>query len=210
MMNNPRKPAMPDQPHHPLGEAVAAWIVFGLMMLTVTILLIAMAIAQPALAQDIVPTTPSTFLYTMLGLASAFIVGVVAPLAWLKGRQLITEQKLKNAQLEEQLRGTLDAGAQKAIGGALGKIDIPEGKLTGQTKTDVVKEASDALAKNFPDAFAALGVENPGAKAKEIVESRLGMMDAQAAGTPVPNPSQPVPTPAAPSTQNVTVTPAKK
>lgn len=164
---------------------------------------------SPAMAQDIVPTSPATFINTVLGLALGLLTTVLLPLAYLKGKQLITEQKLKNSQLEEQLRGTIDSGAQKAIGGALSKIEIPEGKLSGTVKDGVVKEATAALVKNFPDTFEALGVANVSSKAKEIVESRLGLMDAQAAGNPVPNTSLPLAL-AGPSTQNVTVTPAKK
>lgn len=150
-----------------------------------------MFISVPAMAQDvIVPTNAATFLNIVLGAAAALITGVVVPLAWLYGRQMITERKLKLAQLEEQLRATLDSGAQKAIGGALGSITIPEGKLSGMDKNEVVSKAAKALADNFPDTFAQLKIGDVPAKSKEIIESRIGLMDAQAAGNPVPNPSQ--------------------
>lgn len=173
------------------------------------ILLMLAAMSVPSMAQDIAPTTPSNFINILLGAMATLITVVVVPLAIIWGQGLIAERRLKNAQLAAQLSATLDSGAQKAIGGALGAIDIPDGKLSGDAKNRVVVLASQALVRNFPETFTALGIEDHAvtAKAKEMVESRLGMMDAQSAGNPVPNPSQPL---AAPSTQNVTVTPNKK
>lgn len=172
-------------------------------------LLIALAlVSTSAMAQDaIAPTTPSNFLSIVLGAATLILTTIIVPLAVLYGQGLLAERRLKNAQLSEQLRATIDSGAQKALGGALGKINIPEGKLQGPLKASVVAEAAGALAKNYSDTFADLGNMDPLKKATEIVESRIGMMDAQAAGNPVPNPSQPL---AAPATQSVTVSPAKK
>lgn len=166
-------------------------------------------LAVPALAQDIIaPTTPASFLNIALGAAAAMTTTVILPLAILWGKQMIAEHALKVAQLQEQLRATIDSGAQKAIGGALGRIDIPDGKLSVGLKSKIITDAGAALARNFPETFASLGIEAKDirSKALEIAESRLGLMDAQAAGNPVPNPSQPV---TAPATQNVTVTPKK-
>lgn len=162
-------------------------------------------IGSSAMAQEMAPTTPSNFINILLGAMAGLLTTVVLPLAYLWGQQLMAEHKLKLAQLEEQMRATLDSGAQKAIGGALGDVAIPDGKITGPAKAEVVKVAAAALAKNYPETFAALGVENVPAKAAEMVRSRMGMMDAEASGRPVPNPSAPI---SAPTTQTVNV--AKK
>lgn len=170
---------------------------------------LACVLAAPATAQDIVPTTPSSFLSIALGAAAMMLTTVILPLAVLWGKQMIAEHALKVAQLQDQLRATIDSGAQKAIGGALGKIDVPEGKLPVALKSRIITDAGAALAKNFGDTLTSLGIDemNHRSKAMEVVESRLGMMDAQAAGNPVPNPSQPL---AAPASQNVTASPNKK
>lgn len=174
---------------------------------------LALLFAIPAFAQDvapvIAPSTPGGLLTTIIGAAVALITGILLPLAWLWGQQMIAERKLKLAQLQEQLRSAANGGVQKAVAGELAKIDIPEGKLMGVARERVINAAGAMVAKNFSDALTGLGVAEDDhlAKGKEMAASTLGLMDAQAAGNPVPNPSQPL---AAPATQNVTVTPNKK
>jgi hypothetical protein len=176
-------------------------------------LALACVLAAPAFAQDvapvIAPSTPGGLLTTIIGGAIFLITGILMPLAWLWGQQMIAERKLKLAQLAEQLRGAVNGGVQKAVAGELAKIDAPNGKVTGIARERVIDAAGAAVAKNFSDSLAGLGIEDVHqlAKGKEMAATTLGLMDAQAAGNPVPNPSQPL---AAPASQNVTVTPNKK
>lgn len=148
------------------------------------------ALAQEAAA----PTSPAAFLSVVLTGLATIITVVIVPLAIEWGRGMIAERRLKNKQIEEQARGAVGALAQKAIGGALADIAIPEGPLKGAIKDGVILRASEALARNASESFGDLGVKNEHkrAKAKEVIISTLGLMDAQAAGNPVPNPSQPV------------------
>lgn len=169
--------------------------------------LIAVCLLLPsaAFAQVAAPTTVDLApvlnpIVQALGAAFMTIVtGILIPLAWQWYRKKAKELELEGLKIEEQYRSVIDMGAKNAIGGALGKITIPEGKLTVDVKNAVVADAANTLAKNFPDAFKQLGVENTVEKATEVVKSRLGLMDAEAAGKPVPNPSQPVAVPAAPA-----------
>lgn len=138
----------------------------------------------------IAPITTGNFLNIVLGSLGLVITIGLVPLALEYLRGMIAERKLKNALLQKQYQDAIDSGAQKAIGGALAKIAIPEGKLPDAMRVGVTADAAAVLAKNFPDSFKALGVVDIPAKAEEIIKSRLGLMDAVAAGNPVPNPSQ--------------------
>lgn len=140
--------------------------------------------------ETIAPITTGNFLNIVLGSFIFVLTMGLVPLALEYLRGMIAERKLKTALLQKQYQDAIDSGAQKAIGGALSKVTIPEGKLPDGMKAEVTADASAALAKNFPDSFKALGVTDIPAKAEEIIKSRLGLMDAQAAGNPVPNPAQ--------------------
>jgi hypothetical protein len=49
--------------------------------------------------------------------------------------------------------------------------------------------AARTLANNYAETLTALGSTDNVAKAVEVIQNRLGLMTAAAAGTPVPNPS---------------------
>jgi hypothetical protein len=176
-------------------------------------LALACVLATPAIAQDvapvIAPTTASSFLSIVLGGAAMLLTTILIPLAVLYGQGLLAERKLKNAQLADQLRTAVNGGVQKAVAGELAKIEVPNGKVTGVDRERVIDAAGAVVVKNFSESLAGLGIEDVHqlAKGKEMAATTLGLMDAQAAGNPVPNASQPL---AAPATQSVTVTPNKK
>lgn len=138
----------------------------------------------------IAPITTANFLNIILGTVVSLITLGLVPLALEYLRGMIAERKLKTALLQKQYQDAIDSGAQKAIGGALSKVTIPEGKMPDGMRAEVTADASAALAKNYPDSFKALGVVDVQAKSEEIIKSRLGLMDAVAAGNPVPNPAQ--------------------
>lgn len=129
--------------------------------------------------------TPEVFLEFLLGVLATIITSVVVPtlLAW---------RQLKVAQLNAQRRLTIDAGAQKAIGGALVDVNIVAGKVSPDQREQVVDDAAKALARNYAETFEALGVKDIPAKATEVVEARLGIMHAKASGLPIElHPDQP-------------------
>lgn len=152
---------------------------------------------SPAIGQDaVVPTTTGNFLNIVLGAAAMLLTTVIIPLVVLWGRQMIAERELKLAQIQEQARAVVGGLAQKAIGGEMG--------ADGTLRDGAVTRAAANLASNASESFAVLGVtpaEQRG-KAQEVIQSTVGLMNAQAAGNPVPNPSLPV---AAPASQAVPV-----
>jgi hypothetical protein len=162
--------------------------------------------APPGAGIDLAPIVNP--LLQTLGLV---ITGLVIPLLIAFIGKKMKEWGVEDQTLLAKLRAVIDDGAQKAIGGAIERLKIAPGNpiasLSITTRIQLIDDAANALARNFPDALDKLGVEDHIEKAREIIASRLGLMDAAAAGTPVPNPSLPPPATAPAVIAPVVVTP---
>lgn len=153
-------------------------------------LLPTMAFAQFAQAPAGTTVDLSPVVNPLIQGLGVIITGMLIPLAWKGYRLLEKKLGLEDLKIEQQYRSAIDQGAQTAIGGALSKLKVPDGKLSIDVKNSVIAEAANKLIESFPAAMESLKSDDKVEKAREIIESRLGLMDAAAAGTPVPNPSQ--------------------
>lgn len=149
------------------------------------------AIVDPAFAQfSTQATAPTTVdvapvVNTIIQAVASLITIGVLPLMWAWFRKKQKEWQLEELKIEEQYRKAIDAGAMAAIGSIIARYQVKPGELTLDAKNELVASAANMLAKNFPDAFSALGFEDHVVKAREVIESRLGLTEANAAGTPV-------------------------
>jgi hypothetical protein len=122
--------------------------------------------------------------------AAGVFMSVAAPIIvamaidWLRKKSA-----LAGMLVDKALQDKISAGAQTAIGGAISRLQIKPGELTVDVHNAIVADAADTLAKNFGDTLTTLGSKDNIAKAVEVIQNRLGMMTAAAAGTPIPNPS---------------------
>lgn len=138
---------------------------------------------QSAQAPTVVDIAP--VVNTIIQFASAVISLILIPLFWRWWRNKEKEWKLGDLKIEEQFREVIDRGAVAAIGGALERLQIKTGQVTVDMKSRLVADAANQLVKSFPDAFDGLGVKDHLDKAREVIESRLGLTEASAAGSPV-------------------------
>ena len=128
----------------------------------------------------------------ILSVMAVLITGLLLPLmyAWI-GKTL----KAWGVEAQTELAGTraiVDTIVQKAIGQAFTQYQIKPGQLTFDTKSTIINEAANTIVKNASESLHKLGVPDNDKiqKAREMVMSRLGLMEATAAGVPVPDPSQ--------------------
>jgi hypothetical protein len=131
-------------------------------------------------------------LIQMAGVFMSVAVPVIMGMAidWLRKKST-----LAGMLVDKALQDKISAGAQTAIGGAITRLKVKPGDLTINAHSAIVADAAKTLETNFGETLTALGTTDNAKKAIEIIQNRLGLMTAAAAGTPVPNPST---TPAVP------------
>lgn len=152
-----------------------------------------------ALAQaTVVPVTNTQVdlapvLNPIMQVLGVIIMGLVIPLVWAFVGKTLKSWGIEATAEMAATRAVVDGIAQKAIGGAITRLQVKPGQITIDAKNDIVAEAANQLVQNAGDSLGKLGVKDNDKilKAREIIESRLGLMDAAAAGVPVPNPSHP-------------------
>lgn len=159
---------------------------------------------EPAFAQ-FAPTPNSKVdlapvINPLIQIGGLIITGLCIPLMWIWiGRTLKSWGIEATAELNAT-RAVTDGIAQTAIGKAINKYAVLPGQITVDVKSDIIADAAKSLVANAGDSLTKLGVKDNEkfVKAKEMIEARIGLMDAAAAGAPVLNPSQPAVVVAAP------------
>jgi hypothetical protein len=122
--------------------------------------------------------------------AAGVFMSVAAPIIvamaidWLRKKSA-----LAGMLVDKALQDKISAGAQTAIGGAISRLQVHPGELTVDVHNAILADAARTLANNYAETLTALGSTDNVAKAVEVIQNRLGLMTAAAAGTPVPNPS---------------------
>lgn len=161
-------------------------------------------VCDPALAQ-FAPTPDSKIdlapiINPLMQVFGVIIMGIGIPLMWAFVGKTLKSWGIEATNELNATRAVVDGIAQKAIGGSIAKFAVKPGQITVDVKSDIIADAANALVKNGGDSLSKLGVKDNVQiiKAREIIESRLGLMEAAAAGNPVPNPSQPAVVVAAP------------
>lgn len=127
------------------------------------------------------------------------ITGLLIPLLWMWIKKTLASHGIDASNEILATQAVIDGIAQRAIGEAISKLSVVPGQITVDAKNAIVAEAANSLIKNAGEQLDKLGVKDSAqiTKARDIIQSRLGLMDAAAAGVPVPNPSQPAPVAAA-------------
>lgn len=154
-----------------------------------------LAYVIPALALD--TSTGSALdlaplLNPLIQAAGAIVAAALSALAIMAINWLRQKMKLEKVVIDAAMQAKIDSAAQTAIGGAIARIQIPEGKHVLDFKHKIIADAAQKLAAGFGETLRDVGSKDNVKKAQEIVENRLGLMTAEAKGTPVPNPSKPV------------------
>lgn len=126
----------------------------------------------------------------------AIIAGSIGTIAifginWVRGK--LKMQKLEN---DAALQSKIDDVAQKIIGGAMARANIKPGQAVLDIHNQIVADAGRKIADSLGGEISKLGAPDVVKRAQEIVENRLGMMAAAAAGNPIPGPTA-TPLPAA-------------
>lgn len=133
----------------------------------------------------------------LIQIGGLIITGLCIPLLWAFIGKTLKSWGVEETRDLDATRAVVDAIAQKAIGSSIEKYAVKPGQITVDVKSKIMADAANALVANAGESLTKLGVKDNEqiAKAREIISSRLGLMDAAAAGVPVPNPSQPSPAP---------------
>ena len=167
-------------------------------------ILMLLLLTSTALAQDgAVVTTAIDFgpmVNAIIGLLAMVVTTLLIPLLFAYIGKTLKAWGVEAAVELAATRAVVDSVVQKAIGQTITKYDIKPGMLTVDTKSTIIADAANTIVKNAAESLKKLGVpENEKVEAaREMVMSRLGLMEATAAGTPVPNPSQAPPAAPAP------------
>lgn len=107
----------------------------------------------------------------------------------------INKLHLQNQDIVVGNKAYIDGEAQKGLAGALSRAEaviVANVPMNVTVKNQVIADAATRLIANAGPQLQKLGDPNIAAKASEIIENRIGLMQAAANGTPVPNPSAPV------------------
>lgn len=154
-------------------------------------------LSDPALAQFAPsPDTKvdlSPIINPIIQVFGALIMFLGLPLMWAWVGKMLKSWGIEATNELNATRAVVDGIAQKAIGGAITRYSVVPGQVTVDVKDAIVADAVNSLVTNGGESLAKLGVKDNEkiVKAREIIESRLGLMAAASAGAPVPNPSQP-------------------
>jgi hypothetical protein len=158
-------------------------------------LLAVIAFIDPALAQFSTQSAPQTVPGTtvdiaplanaVIQLAASALTVIAIPLLWAWWRKKEKELQLEGLKIEQQYREAIDKGAIAAIGAAQSQLVVQPGRLTLDIKNEIAANAANILAENFGKSIQALGAKDTLEKARQVVESRLGLTEANAAGAPV-------------------------
>jgi hypothetical protein len=139
--------------------------------------------APPVIANTTIDLAPLA--NAVIQLATTALTVIAVPLLWDWWRKKSAELKLEHLKIEEHLRETLDKGAVAAIGAARTALEVQPGGLTIDLKNQIAANAANILARNFEQTLNKLGSKDNLEKAKEVVESRIGLTEANAAGEPI-------------------------
>lgn len=164
----------------------------------VTIAALALAGMSPAFAQ-FAPAPEGTtvdlapIINPFIQVVGALILSLGLPLMWMWIGKTLKSWGIEATNEMNATRAVIDGIAQKAIGGAILAHAVRPGEITLETKSAIIAEAANTLVRNAGDSLTKIGVKDSEqlVKAREMIAARVGLMDAAAAGTPVPNPSQP-------------------